>query len=486
MTPPQVLTDLSWDAAIRTSRPPRTGESLAGFLLSLDEMNLLDAGRVLRMVRRVQASPRKIGTPGYFVNASTIDLGALSTLAGGVSVAELERLTAIPLLRWLYGKADKVVHATSVFRVCPECVRHRQVSLVSLFPDILGCPEHELAFADRCGDQCRTLLAPFVGQDTPFTCHEIGCARPYEDLRTRRLTSEELITLRQRIGVYDDLFEFAATAPARVTSLAVLARALHSLIATTAAAEPLRIRVGRRPSLALVVDVLATTGSSARDLDSRLLALVPLHTLRPQPGASGCPNPACAANTRGAKASPLLTCANERQCRTCGTRFTPEHILFSFDEQPGYRSVYALRNSGRLNRSRERLQRLCDRWLAEDRSITREAALRESGIRPSIIPNLSARAGFVAIVEAAQTKQRAQRIALQEAEVARLDPSHHELRERVALLGLARALGVAEACKRHGIQPSRYYRWKAAFEKGGLAGLQATCPKRRSAPITGR
>jgi hypothetical protein len=456
-----------------------SGESLAGYVLTLDEMNLLDAGRVLKLVRRIQASPRKIGRPGYFINASTIDLATLSPLAGGASIEQLERLTAIPVLRWLYGSSEKVVRPHSIgFRVCPGCIRQRHIPLVSLFADIKGCADHALALVDRCGSGCHAAIALFMGQDLPFTCHEIGCARRYEDLEARPLTAAELFDLRQRVAVYQDLFEFAVSGPARVLSQAVLARALHALIATNLAAEPLRVRVGRRPSLALVVEVLAATGSTARDLDRQLRSLVPPQTLRPQPGPSGCPNPKCGANLGRTTADPLLRCAGESQCRICGTRFTRDRILFSFDEQPGYRSVFAFRNNARLARHRERLNALCDRWLAEDRVITREAALREAGIRPSIVPHLSERAGLCAIVEAAQARQRRRRIDRQQAEVAAVDPADADLRERVALLGLAHAIGVAEACKRQGIQRSRYYRWKSAFERGGLAGLQATCPKR--------
>ena len=77
-----MLADPCWEAAIRTSRPPLPGESLAGYVLALDDLNLLDAGRILRLIRRIQSGPRKIGGPGYFVNASTIDLAALSLSPG--------------------------------------------------------------------------------------------------------------------------------------------------------------------------------------------------------------------------------------------------------------------------------------------------------------------------------------------------------------------------------------------------------------------
>jgi hypothetical protein len=468
--------------AIRTSRPPHDGESLAGYLLALDEMNLLDAGRVLRLVRRVDAGPRKVGRPGFFVNASTINLAALAPLAGGVSVTELEKLTAVPALRWLFGAANKVVRPTKLgWRLCPACVRQRRLPLVSLFADIDGCIEHERVLVDRCRAGCEAPIELFMGQDLPFTCHDIGCAHPYEDLDARRLTAAEVTGLRHRAAIYEDLFAFAATAPAPVPSMRILANALHGLIAASGSAESLRIRVGSRPSLALVVEVLAATSSSAHDLDARLRAVTTPVAPRPQPGPSGCPNPRCQANLDKAKARGLLRCANESQCRTCGTRFTRERILFSYDEQPGYRPVFALRNSVRLERHRQRLRVLCDRWLQDDRTITREAALRDAGIRPSIIPHLSDRAGFCAIVENAQDRQRERRIEHQRAQAALIGDA--ELRRRMELLGLAHAIGVAKACQQAGVHRSRYYIWKAAFERGGLEGLRATCVKRpRSRP----
>ena len=476
MIEPEALFGSSWEAVIRTSRLPRPGESLAGYVLALDDLNLLDAGRVLRLTRRIQSGPRKIGRPGYFLNASTIDLAALSPIAGGVAVEELERLTAIPLLRWLYGSADKVVRPHPTFRICPTCARERQIPLVSLFADVLGCAEHSLALVARCGSGCESPIAPFVGQELPFTCHEIGCARRYEDLDTRVLTAEEVVTLRQRVAIYQDLFDFAATRPHPMT-VATLSHVLRGLINTTISPAPLRARIGRRPSLALVVELLAATGSTARDLDAQMRGLARPQTVRPTPGHSGCPNPTCAANLGHAKVRPLMRCARESQCWTCGTRFAPDRVLFSYDEQPGYRAVFAVHNRTRLLGHQERLRALCERWLASDRSITREAALRQAGIRPSIIPHLSDRAGLCAIVDAAQARQRVLRIQRQEAAVTSVDPANVDLRQRVAVLGLAHAVGVAEACKREGIQRSRFYRWKAAFDRGGLPALQATCPR---------
>lgn len=466
--------------AIRTSRPPLAGESLAGYVLALDEMNLLDAGRVLRLVRRVDAGPRKVGRPGFFINASTIDLSALAPLAGGVSVNELEQLTAVPALRWLFGAANKVVRPTKLgWRLCPSCVRQRRIPLVALFADIGGCVEHGCALVDRCRAGCEAPIEIFMGQDVPFTCHGIGCAYPYEKLEAPRLTVAEMTSLTRRAAIYEDLFAFAATAPAPVPSMRTLASALHSLIAASGSAESLRIRVGRRPSLALVVEVLAATGASAQDLDARLRSVAAPAAPAPKPGPSGCPNPNCQANLDKARARGLLRCANESQCRTCGTRFTRQRILFSYDEQPGYRSVFALRNNVRLERHRERLRALCDRWLQEDRTISREAALRDAGIRPSIVPHLSDRAGLCAIVESAQDRQRERRIEQQRAQAALIGDA--ELRRRIELLGLAHAIGVAKACQQAGVHRSRYYVWRAAFQRGGIEGLRDTCGKRRPA-----
>ncbi len=232
-------------------------------------------------------------------------------------------------------------------------------------------------------------------------------------------------------------------------------------------------RVGGRPGLKLVVDVLLATGLSAADLSAAIAqtgaAAETRASARTTRTTSGCPS--CGSVD-------LLKCANEQQCRTCGTRFDGSRILFSFDEQSGYIRWRARANGRRLAEARERVRAICAEYLAADRTIAREPVLRSAGIPQNSIPHLSRRAGLVAIIAQAQQRQRDARIRLARGEADRIDPSELELRRRVEIMALARAIGVAAACKRLGVVRSRYYRWREAFKRGGIAALRATCRPR--------
>ena len=49
--------------------------------------------------------------------------------------------------------------------------------------------------------------------------------------------------------------------------------------------------------------------------------------------------------------------------------------------------------------------------------------------------------------------------------------SNRSVAEKQALLNDAESLGVAGACRKHGVSPSMYYRWKARVEEAGVEGL---------------
>lgn len=101
--------------------------------------------------------------------------------------------------------------------------------------------------------------------------------------------------------------------------------------------------------------------------------------------------------------------------------------------------------------------------------------LRSANVPPNSVPHLSPRAGLAARITEAQTAQREARLATVRADVARISPAEPELRLRVELLGIAHALGVQAACARLGVSRSRYYKWKSARARHGLAGLRANC-----------
>ena len=311
-------------------------------------------------------------------------------------------------------------------------------------------------YVERCG--CGEAIQPFLGQRA-FWCHGMGCAVGYEDLPAVPLDAEVRFQVERVTAVYNDLLARASSGGARPDCPRHLARALQHLVHLhregRSELHDLRRRVGGRPGLKVVVDVLLATGLSAVDLAAAIDETRASAEIRAVAGRSStrsnCPN---------CKGTELLKCANEQQCRMCGTRFSGSRVLFSFDEQPGYSRWRARANARRLAEARERLRSICADFIAADRTIEREPILRAAGIPHNSIPHLSKRPGVVAIIREAQDRQRQSRMERVQVAVDRLDPREPELRKRVQLTGLAKAIGVAPACKQLGVARSSYYRWK--------------------------
>lgn len=74
--------DPLWDESYARFCDPRPGESLASYVLLLDELNQLPAGTTLRTIQKVGVGPSKVGLPGTFRRATILDLDLLSRLAG--------------------------------------------------------------------------------------------------------------------------------------------------------------------------------------------------------------------------------------------------------------------------------------------------------------------------------------------------------------------------------------------------------------------
>jgi TniQ protein len=437
--------DERWHSSYAVIHEPRDGEGLLSFLLLLDELNTLNAGTTFRAIRRNGTGPSKLGRPTHFLSAKGFDLDELGRIAGGIQHRALERLTLLPLQRWLFGRDGVILGHPTRLRLCPNCLPDRGIPLVFHLADVDSCPDHGLQLIDVCA--CGTPFLPF-GMQAAGTCHEFTCGQRYDTLDAPSATAVQIERSRASIAVYSDLIA-ATDGPA--IGKAALRVALGRLICARAprgTRDQLIARVNaKRFSLATVVAVCVAAGGTASDIIGTRSS-----STRFRVPAEGCPNPSCPSNTKGAPAD-LVRCARERQCRLCGTRFTNERVLFSFDAQPGYSTLRAARNVGRLEAMRARVYEICTQRASSDRTITREGVLREAGVPPSSYPHLSPRAGLVAILDAARDKQRAARGAIPVPVHA--DP---KTQEWLRVDHRARVVGVRRACRERAYTVSRYYR----------------------------
>jgi len=475
--------DPLWDESYTRFRDPRPGESLASYVLWLDELNQLPAGTTLREISKLGVGPSKVGLPGTFRRATILDLDLLSRLAGGLPLPELEDLTLRPLLRWLFGSTERPALGGTRYRICPQCVAERGFPLVFFFEQVRGCARHGLRLVERCGCDPEAIFFPFGRQD-PFHCHALGCEQPYDAIPVEPLDECERAEVQAWTGIYEALLAHARSGP-RPIARTELVRSLRHLIYRSGRpprdAYPLELRLRDEVSIPLLADTLYRTSASVEDL---LQVLVdppspPARTVAHERGTSrrrgDCPNPYCPGLTLAELAGRplLLSCRTEQQCRACGTRFRGRTIDFSFDDVAGYDVRRSQRHRARLYGLQREIAQVCERWLAEGRAIVRAHVFDAVGVEDSIAW-ITKRAGLAAIVEKYRVAQleRARPQAPSNAELDR-DP---EFARRVRLFTRAGEVGVRRACEELGFQNTWYYRWKPRVERGGFAVLRATAP----------
>lgn len=474
MSGPITPLDPRWNTSYPNFRAPAQGESLPGYLLALDELNGLPAGTTVWAVKQKDIGMPNFCAPAPYLRAPSLNLEDVAAIAGGRSVDEIRLLTLAPVLDWLFGSHRVTLSAAPAFRICPACAAQRQVPLVSLLEHLAGCATHGLVLIERC--LCSEPIRPFLNQ-IAFSCSGPGCVRRYDQLPAVSLSAPMREESEGIAAVYRDLMR-AAPSASSIEGAAHLSKALRFLIHLDRLGKPdhqqLRWRAGVRPGLRAVADVLLATRRGAADLQHAIEET--RVTRRARIVRARCPNPACGG-------SDLLVCSGEQQCRTCGTRFNHERILFSFDEQPGYSPWRARANQRRLVEAHARVRVVCADYLVRDETIEREPVLRAARVPHNSIPHLSPRAGVVDLIRSAQFAQQEARLCRARAATAEVDAGEPDLQRRVELLGLAHAIGVTAACRKMGVPRSRFYRWKAAYQRAGFAGLRQTCRLRRSGGV---
>jgi hypothetical protein len=371
----------------------------------------MDAGATARAMRTVGSGLAHLGRVGRFLVATNFDLAKLAALAGGLDPSAVESLTLRRTARWLFpdvALSSNRLCQRSSYHLCPACVESRLLPLSHMFRLMEVCTVHRLRLIGRCqGPQsagaCDAPIVLFASQE-PFSCHE--CGSPYVDLPHIAASAGELTNAIALAAVYADLFAFVP--PDRATHTpADLRQVLRYLltIRRDAALNPIARGVqggllGRSVSLAAVVVVLANSVTGAAGLDERLRNPSVLRATDPGPdiGAT-CPNGAhCSGGSGvfrnghfGGPAGP-----QEFLCKTCGTRWAGNRVLFSFDEQRDYVAWRARQNQDTLARLRVRLAVVSAQLRDRGEYATRERLFRLAGV-PGGQAYHTPRAGLTAI-----------------------------------------------------------------------------------------
>jgi hypothetical protein len=420
------LADPLWETSYPNVPVLRSGQSLAGYCLELDRANDLDPGFTFRVIRRSGTGPAHLAAPGKWLSAFLLDLGRLASFTARPR-AELERHTARPLMRWLYpARAEApligghLLGQRTSFALCPRCIQSGDLPLASLFAFTAGCPRHGLHLQSACAthvrvghgglEPCATPITLFSGGDRFYACPRLECGASYTALPEVALGHDELMRVQKVTALINELLTRAATAEALAPGFGepLRAKILPSDLPSgraTALAAALR---APRPSLPALVDALLVSGTS---VDAWLVELgqagkvtsgktvdrqqqrLPLFPSPQRPKCPSCAGTSCYRNGRAA----TLDRSQEFICKHCGTRFTRQQVLFSFDLHPRYRAVLAGRNQRRLAIYRTAVAAALSSWPREAR-ITRTAVFAQARI-PRAISYTTRRAGLVELID---------------------------------------------------------------------------------------
>ncbi|MDP9226389.1 MAG: TniQ family protein [Actinomycetota bacterium] len=387
-----------WDQTFPVIREPEAGESLAGFMLRIDAVNGFDAGTTMRVTSKHHAGPSAMARPGDFLSGASFNLAQLALLAGGLPARRVEVLTVASLMRWLprvTGTRAMGLGHVIRYQFCPRCARDHLLPLVFQFRAISGCDIHNVRLVSRCS--CGSEISPFF-QQTPFTCHEFGCEKPYADLPTSDLTRAAAEETRVWSEMYRDFFRCAAVSPLDLSGLQ-LSRACRVLLGSRegpTSKELLRHLTRSGPSFRVLGLVLRATESSVSDLIAAAAASSDGYQPASPRIAGRCPNPSCP-STRFWKYGRIRG-EQAHVCTSCGTCFTKRSLLFSFDHVPGYANWRAIKNNERLVRTRERVRSGAAEMARRGRVPTRQAVFAVAGI-PSFAPYATERAGLTRIID---------------------------------------------------------------------------------------
>ena len=235
-------------------------------------------------------------------------------------------------------------------------------------------------------------------------CPQPGCGLPFADLEAPPPGLHELERSRALTHAYEDLLRTAeGREPLPVREIGARLRAALFAAGMSRDEDPTFFSRVSTASTATIAEVLVRAGASAvealgQPMDPKERAR---GTRRAVPLSLGtaCPNPSCAG---GAKIydngrHTALGGKHERLCLACGTRWTDDRILFSFDRVPGYPISRASAHAARLVNLRKKVDDACAQAVRNNQKVVQTHILRTAGV-PKAIAYLSKRAGLVDVI----------------------------------------------------------------------------------------
>ena len=356
-----------WDNTLPVITKPFPGESLYGFLLRLDIINMFSPGTVMDTVKKHTTGRLSLNKPGLFVVGTIFDFTKLSELAN-LPITEIEKLTLYPTLKRFFKSNEiysELAGSYPNFKVCPICIKDYKLPLIHIFKNINTCFEHKVFLHDKC--ICGEKIRLFTSQTRPCCPN---CGTEYSSLPIRNFDSDENIFFKDEF-YYNSYKSIIFDKIDLIHEDEVIASGLEKRLQYWAfkgriPSREFKIRFGYdvtniknghgmyNISLSKIIDVLYRMGVMPwefRDMNidkdcSRIIDQTSYVNI--SEGEHVCPNIYCEyygvqgkGNVKfyGRKKDRYGNKMIEEFCDACGTRFFGNNIIQSYDYNPGLRKI---------------------------------------------------------------------------------------------------------------------------------------------------
>lgn len=413
---------------------PNAGDSLFGFLLRLDYINMFQSGSVVHMIKKLSIGVPSINRPGLFLIGTIFDLELLSNLSG-IPIDEIHQLTLIPSLTQIFRTTHIYPHLagySNEFKICPDCVKEHNIPLIHSFKNVDTCVAHKTKLYTKC--LCGKSIMLFKPDTEHYSCP--NCSMDYRTLPAVITNNDS--DFNKQLFLYDsykgllegkyifirDEEDLNRGFEGRLQYLSYRLNLEKGKFKQAFGYDASKMKNGHGPSnlsLSKILDILYELNLTINDFQN---LVIPEKYFKIQDLNNGiinvtptneCPNIYCIDYNKqdhgniknyGRKKSPMGIYMLEQYCTSCGTRFFGNNIIQSYDYNPGMRYADIEKAQQRIVKWKDSLTTVCLELIDKMIPITLTGAFKKAGI-PIGKTYFIKRLGLIDILKLYSNKQRA-------------------------------------------------------------------------------
>lgn len=168
---------------------PYEGESIFGYILRMDSLNHFSPGTILNMIKLNKLA--SFNNPCSFLIDNCINIDKLAQLVG-LSLDNINSLRLPSYLRFILQSntiTKSLITYSSIYRICPECIREGKIPLIHIFKKVNVCIDHKLMLESRC--TCGRNIVLFSSNSMIYHCP--FCGENFSGLGKRKTNNNYLM-----------------------------------------------------------------------------------------------------------------------------------------------------------------------------------------------------------------------------------------------------------------------------------------------------